>query len=228
MTEHVETACPRCGEAAADYRFCPFCGLNLGSMSEVPGHEWETGYGSQQPADKPLSLRPSQRPPIRMLLASTPPTRRQLLPSLRSGSIDSKTPPSKRPGRLTRLSRNRQEPSGRPATRASSPHTSRYGPRRRHACPALIRMAVASTPPTRRQLLPSLRSGSIDSKTPPSKRPGRLTRLSRNRQEPSGRPATRASSPHTSRYGPRRRCACPALIRMAVASTPSMTRGPRP
>jgi hypothetical protein len=54
MTEHVETACPRCGEAAADYRFCPFCGLNLGSMSEVPVHEWETGYGSQQPADKPL------------------------------------------------------------------------------------------------------------------------------------------------------------------------------
>lgn len=56
MTEHVETACPRCGEAAADYRFCPFCGLNLGSMSEVPGHEWETGYGSQQPADEPLQL----------------------------------------------------------------------------------------------------------------------------------------------------------------------------
>ena len=54
MTEHVETACPRCGEAAADYRFCPFCGLNLGSMSEVPGHEWETGYGSQQPAYEPL------------------------------------------------------------------------------------------------------------------------------------------------------------------------------
>ncbi len=54
MTEHVETACPRCGEAAADFRFCPSCGLNLGSMSEAPAQQLQVGDASQPPAYEPL------------------------------------------------------------------------------------------------------------------------------------------------------------------------------
>lgn len=56
MSDHPEKTCPRCGEAAADYRFCPFCGLNLAS-SEVATQEPGAGDPDQRRPD--LSVQPS-------------------------------------------------------------------------------------------------------------------------------------------------------------------------
>lgn len=35
MTEQIERVCPGCGASASDFRFCPSCGRNLGSLSEI-------------------------------------------------------------------------------------------------------------------------------------------------------------------------------------------------
>jgi hypothetical protein len=36
MWDQAERVCPRCGEAAADHRFCPSCGLQIEALSEEP------------------------------------------------------------------------------------------------------------------------------------------------------------------------------------------------
>jgi zinc-ribbon domain len=42
MSEHGATECPRCGEPAVGTRFCPSCGLKLGSSPEMPTRPaWE-------------------------------------------------------------------------------------------------------------------------------------------------------------------------------------------
>ena len=53
MTEH-ERDCPRCGEPAHDHRFCPSCGLNIASLSEMPTRtEWQDRDASDAIAQGP-------------------------------------------------------------------------------------------------------------------------------------------------------------------------------
>jgi hypothetical protein len=35
MTEQIERVCPGCGASASDFHFCPSCGRNLGSLSDI-------------------------------------------------------------------------------------------------------------------------------------------------------------------------------------------------
>ena len=55
MTEHFQSVCPSCGEPAANYRFCPWCGMNIGSLPESPARtQWEAGGASEQVAQDPV------------------------------------------------------------------------------------------------------------------------------------------------------------------------------
>jgi hypothetical protein len=50
MMEHAERKCPGCGEPAANYRFCPSCGTNIGLPSEHPTQrEWRASDARHEP-----------------------------------------------------------------------------------------------------------------------------------------------------------------------------------
>lgn len=62
MSELDERVCPRCGQLAAEQRFCKSCGLNLAAQSEVPTRsEWEAAQTRSQAT--PSSAKPSDATP---------------------------------------------------------------------------------------------------------------------------------------------------------------------
>ncbi len=55
MSEHCETECPRCGEPAVGTRFCPSCGLKIGTPPEMATPPpWEIHDVSLEAAGPPL------------------------------------------------------------------------------------------------------------------------------------------------------------------------------
>lgn len=55
MMDHDERVCPRCGERAANCRFCPSCGFSIGSAPETPAQaESDAGDVSRQLVYDPL------------------------------------------------------------------------------------------------------------------------------------------------------------------------------
>jgi hypothetical protein len=60
MTEHDQRACPRCGEPAGDHHVWSSCGLNIGSLSEIPTRaEREASDVSHEVAQEPREAVPS-------------------------------------------------------------------------------------------------------------------------------------------------------------------------
>ena len=228
MTEHVETACPRCGEAAADYRFCPFCGLNLGSMSEVPVHEWETGYGDQQPADT-SRLAPTFAEAADSNAASEHTADEASATAVPEIGFDRFEDTAVEATRETHEAV--EEPAGAEWETGDPSQQPAYEPLRpaASACvsgPDLNGGSEHTADEASATAIPEIGFDRFEDTAVEATR-----ETHEAVEEPAGaewETGDRASSRHTSRYGPRRRCACPALIRMAVASTPSMTRGPRP